>query len=84
EKYTSRIDLHLKLDDVTTDLTHRIKALCVENKGDVPVYIKVYDTENNVLNLTSNQYRIAPNRRFIEGLSAEPSLTFQLGMTHRA
>ena len=36
EKYTSRIDLHLKLDAVTTDLTDRIKILCVENKGDVP------------------------------------------------
>ena len=84
EKYTSRIDLHLKLDAVTTDLTDRIKILCEENKGDVPVYIKVYDTDNNVLNLTSNQYRIDPNRRFIEGLSAESSLTFQLGMAHRA
>ena len=84
EKYTSRIDLHLKLDAVTADLTHRIKALCIENKGDVPVYIKVHDADDNVLNLTSNQYRIAPNRRFIEGLTAEPSLTFQLGMAHRA
>jgi hypothetical protein len=84
EKYTSRIDLHLMLDAVTADLTHRIKALCMENKGDVPVYIKIYDKDNKVLNLTSNQYRIAPNRRFIEGLSAESSLTFQLGMANRA
>ena len=83
EKYTSRIDLHLKLDAVSIDLTQRIKSLCVENKGDVPVYIKVYDTENNVLHLTSNQFRVLPTRTLIEGLEAESSLTFQLGMSNR-
>jgi len=77
DKYTKRIDLSLKLYDLSSSLVDELKQTIRKNTGKTPLYLQVVDETNEVLHLTLNNANISP-RGFMHDLKNHEELSLRL------
>jgi len=77
DKYTKRIDLSLKLYDLSSSLVDELKQTIRNNTGKTPLYLQVVDETNEVLHLTLNNANISP-RGFMHDLKNHEELSLRL------
>lgn len=66
-KRSKGLQVKVSAADVTPELIGKIESVCVEFKGDVPLYLKLSDSSENMsLELLSRKFRISPGNEMVK------------------
>ena len=66
-KRSKGLQVKVNAADVTSELIGKIENVCAEFKGDVPLYLKLSDTSENLsLELLSRKFRISPGNEMVK------------------
>jgi DNA polymerase-3 subunit alpha len=77
EKYTKRIDLNIKLHDISSQLVDDLKLKVDENLGNTPLNFQILGENNEILHLTLPRQKVNP-KDFIHAVKGNPDIALQI------
>ena len=77
EKYTKRIDLNIKLHDISSQLVDDLKVKVDDNLGNTPLNFQILGENNEILHLTLPRQKVNP-KDFIHAVKGNPDIALQI------